>query len=141
MNGVDLGVILHSRFSANAIMKTISRVLCDDLCSFICSHSVKIAVLLDESTTVSHKSTMIVSELSLRLSPLSFPSGQDDSAIIFQLELVELDSLDAQTMTLAVLARFQGVYSLVFLPLHNMIGMSPRLHFVFYIKSQSQFRI
>ena len=101
LNGVDLGVTLHSRFSANAIVETISRIMCDNLCSFICSHNVKITVLLDESTTVSHKSTMIVY---LRVSSLSFPGGQDDSAITFPLELVELDSLDAQTITLALLA-------------------------------------
>ena len=82
-------------------MKTISRIMCDNLCSFICSHNVKMAVLLDESTTVSHKSTMIVY---LRVSSLSFPCWHDDSAITFPLERVELDSLDAQTITLVLLA-------------------------------------
>ena len=90
---VDLGVTLHSRVSANAIVWTLVshctreyqpmllwtkyhvKRACDNLCSLICSHNVDIAVLLDESPTVSHTSTMVVY---LRVSSHSFPGRQAD---------------------------------------------------------------
>ena len=55
----------------------------------------KISVLLDESTTVSRKSAMVVY---IRVSSLDFTGWEDSCTITFPLELAELDALDAQTI-------------------------------------------
>ena len=109
LNGIDLGVTLHSRYSATAIVETISHVMRGNLCRFITDHQMKISVLLDESTTVSRKSAMVVY---IRVSSLDFTGWKDSGAITFPLELAELDALeldalyalDAQTITSALLA-------------------------------------
>ena len=92
---------LQSRYSATAIVEIISHVMRTNLCRFITDHQMKIYVLLDESTTVSRKSTMVVY---IRVSSLDFTGWKDSGAITFPLELAELDALDAQTITSALLA-------------------------------------
>ena len=59
LSGIDLGVTLHSRYSATAIVETISHVIRGNLCHFITDHQMKISVLLDTSTTVSRKCVMV----------------------------------------------------------------------------------
>ena len=72
LNGIDLGVTLHSRYSATAIVETISHVMRGNLCRFITGHQMKISVLLDESSTVSRKSAMVVY---IRVSSLDFTNN------------------------------------------------------------------
>ena len=75
---------LHSRYSATAIVETISHVTHGNLCHFITDHQMKIYVVLDESTTVSRKSAMVVYIL---VSSLDFTGWKDSGAITFPLEL------------------------------------------------------
>jgi hypothetical protein len=82
-NGVDLCVILHSRFTATTIISHITsemnrRIIADLICS-----SSKLSVLIDESTTLSHKSVMVVY--------LKASVNSGDPIFIF-LDLVELES-------------------------------------------------
>ena len=103
LNGIDLGVTLHSRYSATSIVETISHVMRANLCRFITDHQMKLSVLLDESTTVSRKSAIV---MYIRVSSLDFTGWKDSGAITFPQELAELDALDAQTITSAFLALF-----------------------------------
>ena len=89
INGIYLDVTLHSRYSATAIVETIYHVMRGNLCHFITDHQMKISVLLDESSTVSRKSVMVVY---IRESSLDFTGWKDRGAITFPTELAELDS-------------------------------------------------
>lgn len=60
MNGVDIGVGLHSRFSATEIIGHISDEMKKRLTQQVKSISGKISILIDESTSLSDKSTLIV---------------------------------------------------------------------------------
>ena len=100
LNCIDLGVTLHSRYSTTAIVETIYHVMRGILCCFITDQQTKIYVLLDGSTTVSRKSAMVVY---IRVSSLVCTGWKDSGAITFQLELAELDALEAQTITSALL--------------------------------------
>ena len=59
-NGVDMGVGLRSRFSATAIIDHIASEMCSTICKTIVQNKGKISILIDESTTVSDRSTLIV---------------------------------------------------------------------------------
>ncbi|KAK9744177.1 hypothetical protein QE152_g7999 [Popillia japonica] len=60
MNGVDIGVGLHYRCSATEIINHNSDELKERITHQIKSISGKISILIDESTSLSDKSTLIV---------------------------------------------------------------------------------
>jgi len=60
LNGVDMGNILHSRFTATNIVSHIASEMRDKIVANIVTNDSKIAVLIDESTTMSKKSVMTV---------------------------------------------------------------------------------
>lgn len=92
-NGVELGKGLHSRHSATAMIDLISESMHEKLCKEIIKEANKISVLLDESTTVSNKSCLVVY---LRTSWLGDESGE---CFAFPLGLLELGSLTANHIT------------------------------------------
>lgn len=60
INGMDLGNILHSRYSATNIINHIANTMRKQLVSKIVSLNSKLSVLIDESTSLSNKTTLIV---------------------------------------------------------------------------------
>uniref|UniRef100_A0A671K3M9 DUF4371 domain-containing protein n=1 Tax=Sinocyclocheilus anshuiensis TaxID=1608454 RepID=A0A671K3M9_9TELE len=58
--GVKMGHILHSRFSATNIIESIVKEMLRSIVNNIVSSSSKLAVLIDEASTLSRKTTMIV---------------------------------------------------------------------------------
>lgn len=88
-NNVDMGVILHSETSCRDIINSISSSMKFKICNNIVSNSSKFSVLVDESTTVSGKSCLII-HLSYVL--------QNIPTVMF-LDIVELPKTDAATIT------------------------------------------
>ncbi len=60
LNGVKMGHVLHSRFSATNIVESIAKEMLCSIVNNIVSSSSKLAVLIDEASTLSRKTTMIV---------------------------------------------------------------------------------
>ncbi len=60
LNGVKMGHIFHSRFSATNIIESIAKEMLCSIVNNIVSSSSKLAVLIDEASTLSRKTTMIV---------------------------------------------------------------------------------
>lgn len=100
LNGVDLGVTLHSRYSATGIMNSISESMRAKLCAHVINQKLKVSVLLDESTTVAHKSAVVIY---VRTSMFDMHTCKDGGAFSFPLCLKELDGLDAKTITTVLL--------------------------------------
>ena len=99
LNGVDLGFGLHSRYSATEILSSIASSMRSELCSAIISGNCKISLMLDESTTVSHKSALI-----LYLRTFMYSENKSTEAFAFPLELIELECLSAESITNTVLS-------------------------------------
>uniref|UniRef100_A0A3B4VPG3 HAT C-terminal dimerisation domain-containing protein n=1 Tax=Seriola dumerili TaxID=41447 RepID=A0A3B4VPG3_SERDU len=59
-NGVNMGTSLHSRYSSTAIVQHIAKEMQKKIVGTIVSSSSKLSVLIDEATSLSHKSVMIV---------------------------------------------------------------------------------
>ena len=59
-NGVNMGTSLHSRYSSTAIVQHIAKEMQKKIVGTIVSSSSKLSVLIDEATSLSHKSAMIV---------------------------------------------------------------------------------
>lgn len=92
LNGLDMGHILHSRKSASAISDFIAVKMRKKLCSEIINSGAKIALILDESTTASGLSVLIIY---LR----SIVRGKVSS---FFLDLVELSGSDSKSIITAL---------------------------------------
>lgn len=60
LNDADLGCILHSEFTATQIIDCIASEMKKKLCKAIVEQARKISVSIDESTTVSSHSVLIV---------------------------------------------------------------------------------
>uniref|UniRef100_UPI00358E052F E3 SUMO-protein ligase KIAA1586-like n=1 Tax=Myxine glutinosa TaxID=7769 RepID=UPI00358E052F len=101
LNGVDLGFGLHSRYSATEILSSIASNMWSELCSAIISDNCKISLILMnyESTTVSHKSALI-----LYIRTFMYSETKSTDAFAFPLELIELESLSAESITNNVLS-------------------------------------
>jgi len=82
-NGISLGSILHSRYSATTIIDHISTKMREQLVKNIIDCSAKLSVLIDESTTLSSKTSMVVY--------IKSAISNDDPIFMF-LDLVELDN-------------------------------------------------
>ncbi|XP_055497234.1 E3 SUMO-protein ligase KIAA1586-like [Leucoraja erinacea] len=59
-NGVTMGTSLHSRFSSTTIVEHIAKKMQTKIVDSIVSSSSKLSVLIDEATSLSHKSATIV---------------------------------------------------------------------------------
>ncbi len=59
-NGIDMGIGLHSRFSATTIIDHIANKMRSTICKTIKENKGKLSILIDESTTLSDISTLIV---------------------------------------------------------------------------------
>ncbi|KAK9679696.1 hypothetical protein QE152_g39794 [Popillia japonica] len=90
MNGVEIGVGFHSRFSATEIINHISDGLKKRITHQIKSTSGKISILIDESTTLSNKSTLIVY--------LKCETSKDLPPNILFLDLIELPNQTADSI-------------------------------------------
>lgn len=93
-NGVNMGTSLHSRYSSTKIVEHIAKEMQKKIVSSIVSSSSKLSVLIDEATSLSHKSAMIV----------NVEASVDGATPEFVfLELVELESQRAEGIVEAVL--------------------------------------
>ncbi|XP_060761422.1 E3 SUMO-protein ligase KIAA1586-like [Neoarius graeffei] len=86
-NSLDLGRILHSKTVCVDIIDHVSSQMKHELVKRIIENRSKITLLADESTSVGHKSTLIVF--------LKASIDGDMEPIAFPLDLIELDSLSA----------------------------------------------
>jgi len=93
-NGVNMGTSLHSRYSSTKIVEHIAKEMQKKIVHSIVSSSSKLSVLIDEATSLSHKSAMIV----------SVKASVDGATPEFLfLELVELESQRAEGIEEALL--------------------------------------
>ena len=99
LNGLSVGSILHSRFTANCIISHIASEMKTKTVQNIVSSSSKLSVLIDESTTSGHKSVMIVH---IRA---SFNEGKPIFAF---LDLVELESQTSECIKNALIKRLHN---------------------------------
>ncbi|XP_041844547.1 E3 SUMO-protein ligase KIAA1586-like [Melanotaenia boesemani] len=83
LNGVKMGSILHSRYSATQIIQHVASEMQSKIVSSIIASSSKLAVLIDEASSLSHKAVMTVSIKA---------SIQEESPEFIFLELVELEN-------------------------------------------------
>ncbi|XP_050516420.1 E3 SUMO-protein ligase KIAA1586-like [Diabrotica virgifera virgifera] len=95
MNGVDIGVGLHSRFSATEIIDHISHEMKKRITQQVKSISGKISILIDESTSLSDKSTLIVY--------LKCETSKDLPPNVLFLDLIELPNQTADSIFEALL--------------------------------------
>lgn len=94
INGIDIGVGLHSRTSATEIIDHISDEMKKKVIREIIKISGKISVLIDESTTLGSKSTLIVY--------LKCEFSKEHSPHFLFLDLIELSELSSQTSEVVV---------------------------------------
>ena len=99
-NGLDMGISLHSRYTATRIAEHISIKLKENLFSKIISMNAKICIIIDEASTLAIKSVLIIY---LKIEMESF------NPIIF-LDLVELESQSAE-----------NIYKILLLTLKNTV--------------------
>jgi len=93
-NGVNMGASLHSRYSSTKIVEHIAKEMQKKIVHSIVSSSSKLSVLIDEATSLSHKSAMIV----------NLKASVDGATPEFVfLELVELESQRAGDIEKALL--------------------------------------
>lgn len=99
LNELDVGITLHSRYSATQIINSIADDMKKNLCQSIIQNNRKISVIVDESSTISNKSTLLIYIRTI------FDSAQSRNIVgsAFPLSLVELESLNAGTITEAIL--------------------------------------
>ncbi len=94
INGVNMGTSLHSRYSSTKIVEHIATEMQNKIVHSIVSFSSKLSVLIDEATSLSHKSAMIV----------NVKASVDGATPEFvSLELVELESQRAEDIEEALL--------------------------------------
>lgn len=98
INGMDLGNILHSRYSATNIINHIANTMRKQLVSKIVSLNSKLSVLIDESTSLSNKTTLIVY--------LKTYLGGNNPEYVF-LDLCELQSQNAEQIEKQLLDTLQ----------------------------------
>jgi hypothetical protein len=93
MNGADMGLILHSKTTASSIADMIGSQMRSKLCAEIIKSDSKIALIIDESTTISTKSVLI----------LYVRAVVCHQVTSFFLDLAELDGCDADSILTALL--------------------------------------
>ncbi|KAJ3583018.1 hypothetical protein NHX12_000015 [Muraenolepis orangiensis] len=93
-NGANMGTSLHSRYSSTQIVEHIAKEMQKKIVHSIVTSSSKLSVLIDEATSISHKSAMIVN--------LKVSVDGATPELLF-LELVELESQRAKDIEEALL--------------------------------------
>lgn len=96
-NGVKLGKGLHSRYSATEMIDCIANSMRKKLCTTIQENKLKISIILDESTTISRKSCLVLYIRS------AWPNKVSADCFSFPVSLIELESLTAKHITEAVI--------------------------------------
>ena len=94
LNGLKMGTILHSRYSATQIIQHVASEMQSKIVSNIIASSSKLAVLIDEASSLSHKAVMTVSIKA---------SIQEESPEFIFIELVELENQRADGIEQALL--------------------------------------
>ena len=102
LNGVDSGHILHSRYSATSIADHIARELKRKVVNTLKLHETKIAVVVDEATTLGMSSALAVH--------LKAYFGVGEPEFVF-FALLELQSQNAQCITDSLLACLRADFS------------------------------
>lgn len=92
-NGLDLGLTLHSRYSATEIVKHVASEFRKKLMSKLIAENQKLSVLIDESTTLGKESVLIVYIK-------TFINGKEE--LIF-LDLIALSNQKAETIVTELL--------------------------------------
>ena len=87
INGIDMGSILHSRYSATNIISHITREMRNKLVRSMITRGKKFSVLIDESTSLGNKSTLVV-YIKVDL------DGKGPNYVFF--DLIELNAQDAE---------------------------------------------
>jgi hypothetical protein len=95
LNGVDMGIGLHSRFSATNIIDHISSQMRQNVCAEIKKIEGKISIAIDESTTLSNLATLIIY--------LKCETSKDCDPHFMFLDLIELPDQTALTITSVLL--------------------------------------
>lgn len=95
LNGVDIGVGLHSRYSATSIIDHVAHEMKVKITSKIKNEGGKISIILDESTSLSSKSVLIVY--------LKCETSKDKDPETLLLDLVELTDQKSETVFEAVI--------------------------------------
>lgn len=90
LNGVNVGEILHSRFSATSITNHVACEMRTTLVNQIVASSSKLAIIIDESTTLSNKSVLVVY--------IKAHLGNQEPVLVF-LDLIELQSQTSKCVT------------------------------------------
>lgn len=90
LNGVDVGIGLHSRYSAVEIIDHISKEMKTRILNQVKDISGKISIIIDESTSISSKSVLIVY--------LKCEISKDKPPCTLFLDLVELSDQKAETV-------------------------------------------
>ena len=103
-NGLDIGTCLHSRYAGTAMIDSIAEDMLKILCDSLIKNNQRVSIMLDESTTVSRKSCLVVYIRS------ACPQKKSDESECFAilLGLVEPPSLrsdDITKCTLELLAK------------------------------------
>jgi hypothetical protein len=88
-NCLDIGIILHSRYSATEIIKHIASEFKKKLISELTAEDRKMSVLIDESTTLGKQSTSIV----------YIKTFLDEKEEIIFLDLTALENQKPETIT------------------------------------------
>lgn len=100
-NGLDMGIILHSRYSANQIISTIANEMNRRIVKSLVENNSKLSILIDESTTVSLKSVLVIN--------LKASIDNTSSPIFIFLDLIELENQNAETITDTLLKCLKNV--------------------------------
>lgn len=95
LNGVDIGVGLHSRYSATTIIDHVAQEMKVKITSKIKIEGGKISIMLDESTSLSSKSVVIVY--------LKCETNKDNDPETLLLDLIELTDQKSETVFEAVI--------------------------------------
>jgi hypothetical protein len=99
LNGLNMGRVLHSNFSCANIVDHIAKEM-NKIAQYIIQHNIKISVMVDESTTVSHKSVLVIC--------LRCTLNEDDPPLLFIWDLVELENTTAAGIKDNCLSNFRS---------------------------------
>ena len=114
INGINLGKILHSNNTCMRICESIAATMRKKLCDAITSNASKVSIFIDESTTVSSNSVLVIYIRS---------HIGDHNVRTFFLDLVEMEKTDAQSIESEMLKCLdKHGFSAEFLN-HNLIGV------------------
>lgn len=90
LNGLDMGRVLHTNFSCANIIDHISQEMRNKIAQTIIENERKISIIIDESTTVSSKSVLVIC--------LRCALSEDSEVVSFFWDLVELESTTADVI-------------------------------------------